>query len=247
MERGNASWGRRDAQGTLISRHRDMREVLMTSIVLKRGVTLLDIVSSRMLGQFGFLATVFDIFRANQISVDVVATSEISLSLTLDPRWAPFFKTFYFLFILFGLCISLPVITAPLRSLGLEKSCSRSCQTSFFNRFLFSRRTNADSQGGFSADSNQHVPAEKRPYKGRSRPHLSECAGSKKTLVLWHRSKFWDRDLIDEELESLKRSLAHVATVTVHRGFSIISLICNVERTSQILERVRAPPALPTL
>lgn len=58
----------------------------MTSIVLKRGVTLMDIVSSRMLGQFGFLATVFDIFRSNQISVDVVATSEISLSLTLDPR-----------------------------------------------------------------------------------------------------------------------------------------------------------------
>ena len=29
---------------------------------------------------------VFDIFRANEISVDVVATSEISISLTLDPR-----------------------------------------------------------------------------------------------------------------------------------------------------------------
>ena len=47
--------GRR-AAGTLISRRRDMAGALMTSIVLKRGVTLLDIVSTRMLGQYGFMA-----------------------------------------------------------------------------------------------------------------------------------------------------------------------------------------------
>lgn len=34
----------------------------------------------------GFLATVFDVFRANQVSVDVVATSEVSISLSLDPK-----------------------------------------------------------------------------------------------------------------------------------------------------------------
>ena len=66
----------------------------MTSIVLKPGITLLDIVSTRMLGQVGFMGTVFDIFNSNGISVDVVATSEVSISLTLDPRsvqhtWAP--------------------------------------------------------------------------------------------------------------------------------------------------------------
>ena len=59
----------------------------MTSIVLKSEVTLLDIVSTRMLGQFGFLSTVFNIFAESEISVDVVATSEVSISLTLDPRW----------------------------------------------------------------------------------------------------------------------------------------------------------------
>ena len=48
----------RKAAGTLISRDRDMRDVLMTSIVLKTDVTLMDIVSTRMLGQFGFLAQV---------------------------------------------------------------------------------------------------------------------------------------------------------------------------------------------
>eukprot|EP00878_Enallax_costatus_P030964 GHUV01033785.1.p1 GENE.GHUV01033785.1~~GHUV01033785.1.p1 ORF type:complete len:392 (+),score=119.11 GHUV01033785.1:150-1178(+) len=76
----------REAAGTIISKARDMSCSLVTSIVLKNNVTLVDIVSSRMLGQFGFLANVFDVFRANQVSVDVVATSEVSISLSLDPK-----------------------------------------------------------------------------------------------------------------------------------------------------------------
>jgi aspartate kinase len=73
------------APGTLITRSRDMANTLLTSVVRKGNVTLLDIVSTRMLGQYGFLAKVFTIMEANQISVDVVATSEVSVSLTLDP------------------------------------------------------------------------------------------------------------------------------------------------------------------
>ena len=38
-----------------------MSEALMTSIVLKSNVTLVDIVSTRMLGQYGFLAKVFGV------------------------------------------------------------------------------------------------------------------------------------------------------------------------------------------
>ena len=53
--------------------------------MLKRNVTMLDIISTRMLGQFGFVARVFSIFEELGISVDVVATSEVSISLTLDP------------------------------------------------------------------------------------------------------------------------------------------------------------------
>lgn len=48
----------RTAAGTLICRERDMTDVLMTSIVLKTNVTLMDIVSTRMLGQYGFLSKV---------------------------------------------------------------------------------------------------------------------------------------------------------------------------------------------
>ncbi|KAL8038064.1 hypothetical protein ABFX02_11G079500 [Erythranthe guttata] len=76
------------APGTLITGNRDMTKALLTSIVLKQNVLMLDIVSTRMLGQFGFLAkvsNVFAIFEDLDISVDVVATSEVSISLTLDP------------------------------------------------------------------------------------------------------------------------------------------------------------------
>ncbi|KAH1206587.1 Aspartokinase 1, chloroplastic [Glycine max] len=64
------------APGTLITKARDMSKAVLTSIVLKRNVTMLDIVSTRMLGQYGFLAKVFSIFEELGISVDVVATSE---------------------------------------------------------------------------------------------------------------------------------------------------------------------------
>lgn len=43
----------REAAGTIISKARDMSCSLVTSIVLKNNVTLVDIVSSRMQGQFG--------------------------------------------------------------------------------------------------------------------------------------------------------------------------------------------------
>lgn len=76
------------APGTVIghSRADDLHaDWLLTSIVQKKNVTMLDITSTRMLGQFGFLAKVFNIMATNGISVDVVATSEVSVSLTLDP------------------------------------------------------------------------------------------------------------------------------------------------------------------
>lgn len=54
------------------------------AITSKKNVTLVDIVSTRMLGQHGFLAGVFNAFAERQVSVDMVATSEVSISLTLD-------------------------------------------------------------------------------------------------------------------------------------------------------------------
>jgi len=57
------------------------------AITSKHKVTLVDIVSTRMLGQFGFLSEVFKIFARYNISVDMVATSEVSVSLTLDTSY----------------------------------------------------------------------------------------------------------------------------------------------------------------
>lgn len=74
----------RCSPGTLIKSERELKDVLLTSIVIKRGISVVDVVSTSMVGQFGFLADVFEVFKRNKISVDVVATSEISVSITLD-------------------------------------------------------------------------------------------------------------------------------------------------------------------
>jgi aspartate kinase len=54
------------------------------AITSRRNVTLIDFVSTRMLGQSGFLGEVFSIFAKHDISIDMVATSEVSVSLTVD-------------------------------------------------------------------------------------------------------------------------------------------------------------------
>ena len=51
-------------------------------------------------------------------------------------------------------------------------------------------------------------------------------------------SKMWDRDLVDEELAALGNAFEGVARASMTRGVSILSLICNIARTSEILERV---------
>jgi aspartate kinase len=72
------------APGTRIIAALDKKSVPVRAITFRRNVTLVDIVSTRMLGQYGFLAEVFSGFARHQISVDMVATSEVSVSLTLD-------------------------------------------------------------------------------------------------------------------------------------------------------------------
>ncbi|MDR3356468.1 MAG: aspartate kinase [Spirochaetaceae bacterium] len=54
------------------------------AITTRGNITLIDIVSSRMVGQYGFLAEVFSCFAKHRISIDMLATSEVSVSLTVD-------------------------------------------------------------------------------------------------------------------------------------------------------------------
>jgi aspartate kinase len=72
------------APGTRIEAGSGTDAPLVRAITSKKNVTLVDIVSTRMLGQSGFLARVFAEFSKNGISIDMVATSEVSVSLTLD-------------------------------------------------------------------------------------------------------------------------------------------------------------------
>jgi len=73
------------APGTVI-RKVNNSDRLVTSITCKRDITLLDIVSTRMLGAYGFLSEVFSCFERNKLSVDTLASSEVSISLTLDEK-----------------------------------------------------------------------------------------------------------------------------------------------------------------
>jgi len=56
----------------------------LTAIACKRNVTVVDIRSTRMLHAHGFLKRVFEVFERHATSVDVVTTSEVSVSMTLD-------------------------------------------------------------------------------------------------------------------------------------------------------------------
>jgi aspartate kinase len=54
------------------------------SIACKRRITLVNIHSTRMLMAHGFLRRIFEVFDRYETSVDMVATSEVSVSLTID-------------------------------------------------------------------------------------------------------------------------------------------------------------------
>jgi aspartate kinase len=58
------------------------------SIAAKKKLTIIDIVASRMLLAHGFLAAVFGIFDKHGCAIDMVSTSEISVSVTVDSREA---------------------------------------------------------------------------------------------------------------------------------------------------------------
>lgn len=54
------------------------------AIAHKTGVTTIQVTSTRMLGAYGFLRALFEVFAEHKTAVDVVTTSEVSVSLSLD-------------------------------------------------------------------------------------------------------------------------------------------------------------------
>ncbi|TFH04798.1 MAG: hypothetical protein E4H09_03070 [Spirochaetales bacterium] len=71
-----------DAPGTEIRATSDGHGI--RAMASKSGVTLVTVRSSRMLNAYGFLRALFAVFDEHRVSVDLVATSEVSVSVTVD-------------------------------------------------------------------------------------------------------------------------------------------------------------------
>ena len=89
-----------DERGTLVCAQTETSPRTLKAIAHKSGVTTVQITSARMLGAYGFLRALFEVFEKHRTVVDVVTTSEVSVSLSLDDDTA------------------LPSILADLNSLG---------------------------------------------------------------------------------------------------------------------------------
>jgi len=77
------SW-KPDAEGTLITGAGSPDRSGLTGLASKREVTVIDITSTRMLMAYGFLRRVFEVFERFKTAVDMVTTSEVSVSVTVD-------------------------------------------------------------------------------------------------------------------------------------------------------------------
>lgn len=71
-------------QGTAILSHAPASNSPIKAIAFKRGITVVNVDSVRMLMAHGFLARLFEVFNRHETAVDMVATSEVSVSMTLD-------------------------------------------------------------------------------------------------------------------------------------------------------------------
>lgn len=71
-----------EAHGTLIYNTRPTRKI--KAVAAKDNITAIKIKSSRMLLAYGFLRKVFEIFETHRTSIDMIVTSEVGVSVTID-------------------------------------------------------------------------------------------------------------------------------------------------------------------
>ncbi len=70
--------------GTMVLADSPEAENKIKSIAHKKNITILRISSARMLGSYGFMSAVFQVFERFRTVIDVISTSEVSIALTLD-------------------------------------------------------------------------------------------------------------------------------------------------------------------
>lgn len=73
-----------DATGTMVLENSPESENRIKSIAHKKNITILRITSARMLGSYGFMSALFQVFERFRTVIDVISTSEVSVALTLD-------------------------------------------------------------------------------------------------------------------------------------------------------------------
>lgn len=71
-----------EAQGTLIAHHTIEKDI--KAVAAKDGIIAIKIRSSRMLLAYGFLRKLFEVFEKYKTPVDMITTSEVAVSLTID-------------------------------------------------------------------------------------------------------------------------------------------------------------------
>jgi aspartate kinase len=74
--------------GTLIVAESEAAPQTVKAIAHKNGITTVQVSSARMLGAYGFLRALFEVFDRHRTAVDVVTTSEVSVSLSIDDAGA---------------------------------------------------------------------------------------------------------------------------------------------------------------
>jgi aspartate kinase len=71
-------------EGTRITARAPHCNNTFKAIAAKKRITIVDVVATRMLGAHGFLRSIFEVFDRHRCAVDVVSTSEVSVSVTVD-------------------------------------------------------------------------------------------------------------------------------------------------------------------
>jgi aspartate kinase len=72
------------AKGTTISKDPGESKELVKAVAAKDGITAIKIKSARMLLAYGFLRSVFEVFERFKTPIDMVTTSEVAVSVTID-------------------------------------------------------------------------------------------------------------------------------------------------------------------
>ena len=75
-------------EGTRITARAPQSKNIFKAIAAKKRITIVDVAAPRMLLAHGFLRAIFEAFDRHKVAVDVVSTSEVSVSLTVDSNQA---------------------------------------------------------------------------------------------------------------------------------------------------------------